>query len=52
MFIIYNIENIILNIDTKTEKSFIKNNLKFNFSKIDLKEISNQFQQNILKVKA
>ena len=44
-------ENIILNIDTKTEISSLKNNLKFNFSKINLKEISNEFQKNILKVK-
>ena len=44
-------ENIIINIDVKAEKSSIRNNLKFNFSKIDLKEISNEFQQNILKVK-
>jgi len=44
-------ENIILNIDAKTEKDLIKNNLKFNFSKINLEAISNQFQQNILKVK-
>ncbi len=44
-------ENIILNIDAKTEKSSIRNNLKFNFSKINLNEISNQFQLNILKIK-
>ena len=44
-------ENIILNINTQKEKNYMKNNLKFNFSKIDLKELSNQFQQNILKVK-
>ncbi len=44
-------ENIIFNIDTQKEKNSIKNNLKFNFSKINLEELSNQFQQNILKVK-
>jgi len=43
--------NIILNIDTEKEKNSIRSNLKFNFSKINLKKISTQFQQNILKVK-
>ena len=44
-------EKIILNINAETEKNSIKNNLKFNFSKINLKEITNEFQTNILKVK-
>ena len=44
-------ENIIFNIDTQREEYSIKNNLKFNFSKINLKKISKQFQQNILKIK-
>ena len=44
-------ENMILDINTENEKNSIKDNLKFNFSKINLKEISKQFQQNILKVK-
>ena len=43
--------NMILNIDPEQEKKSIKNNLKFNFSKINLKKISKEFQQNILKVK-
>ncbi len=44
-------ENIIFNIDTQREKNSLKNDLKFNFSKINLKELSSQFQQNILRVK-
>ena len=43
--------NIILNIDPKKEKISIDRNLKFNFSKINLKQITKQFQNNILKVK-
>ena len=46
-----NYENIIVNIDTQKGKNSINNDLKFNFSKINLKELSNKFQQNILKVK-
>ncbi len=44
-------EKIIVNINAETEKNSIKNNLKFDFSKINLKEITNEFQKNILKVK-
>ncbi len=44
-------ENIICNIDPRKEKESIENNLKFNFSKINLKKISKQFRQNILKIK-
>ncbi len=44
-------EKIILNINAETEKNSIKNNLKFDFSKINLKAITNEFQTNILKLK-
>ena len=44
-------EKIIYNIDTETEKNPFKDNLKFDFSKINIKEITNEFQNNILKVK-
>ncbi len=44
-------ENIISGIDIQREKKSTINNIKFNFSKINLKELSKQFQQDILKVK-
>ncbi len=44
-------ENIIFNINPVIERNSIKENLKFNFSKINLEKMSQQFQKNILKVK-
>lgn len=44
-------EKIIFNINAETEKNSIKNNLKFDFSKINLKKITNEFEKNILEVK-
>ncbi len=44
-------EKIIYSIDTEKEKNSINKIFKFNFSKINLREISTKFKQNILKVK-
>ena len=46
-----NYKNIIKNINVEKEKSLIKKNLKFDFSKINLEEMSNKFQKKILKLK-
>ena len=46
-----NYQNIIHNIDIAEEKVNIKKDLKFDFSKINLEEISKKFQDNISKVK-
>ena len=44
-------QNIISNINVEEEKIAIKINLKFDFSKINLEEISKKFQEKILEVK-
>ena len=44
-------KNIISHINIEDEKTSIKRNLKFDFSKINLEELSKKFQANVLKVK-
>ena len=44
-------KHMISNINAKLEQNGIKKNLKFNFSKINITEISKNFQQNIFKIK-
>ena len=44
-------QNIISNINVEEEKIAIKINLKFDFSKINLEEISKKFQKNVLELK-
>ena len=46
-----NYKNILANIDIEEEKKAIKKDLRFDFSKIDLKEMNLKFQKNILKIK-
>ena len=46
-----NYKNIISNINVEQEKKNIQLNLKFNFSKVNLEEISTKFQENTLKIK-
>ena len=46
-----NYKNIISNINVEQEKKNIQLNLKFNFSKVNLEEISTKFQKNISKIK-
>ena len=46
-----NYKNIISNINNLEEKNIINTNLNFDFSKINLEEITEKFQENILKIK-
>ena len=46
-----NYKNIINNIKNIEEKNIIKTNLNFDFSKINLDEMAEKFQENILKLK-
>jgi len=46
-----NYKNILNNINTDEENDFIKRNLNFDFSKINLDEMTKDFQKNILKLK-
>jgi len=46
-----NYKNIINNIKTIKEENIIKKNLDFDFSKINLDEMTDNFQKNILKLK-
>ena len=46
-----NYKNIISNINSIEEKNRIKTNLNFDFSEINLDEITKNFQENILKIK-
>jgi len=46
-----NYKNIINNIKTIEEENIIKTNMNFDFSKINLEEMAEKFQNNILKLK-
>ena len=46
-----NYKNIINNIKNIEEENIIKTNLNFDFSKINLDEMTEKFQKNILKLK-
>ena len=46
-----NYKDIIHNINTLEEENLIKTNLNFDFSKINLDEMAEKFQNNILKLK-
>ena len=48
---IINYQNIINNINAEQEKKNIRKNLKFDFSKINIKEMTTKFQTNISKIK-
>jgi len=45
-----NYKNIINNIKNIEEENIIKTNLNFDFSKINLDEMAEKFQENILKL--